>query len=617
MGHRTQNLSTYRLAYYVLAGVTLLLVAGGFLMQPLIAQFFIDREKADGAATLRVVANGIDQSTQRFDPLPELIAERQSLIHILSEPGNDGLIPFVNEQLRLTAQSVGASDIFLMDPDGLTIAASNYRRELSFVGDNFGFRPYFQEAVSGKSASFHALGATSDERGFFYAAPVLDGIAVQGVIAVKVTVDEIEQSWQGLSREIAIADPDGVIFMSTRPDWRFRTLAPLTEETVDRIEETRQFPLERILPLSATTQIISPGAVEMQVRNSDGIQSYIVESQPLSSRGWHAIVFSPVSPAQNRTWLTLLVWTLAVIVLALMVFVALQWRSRLAERMLIQQAERENLEQRVRARTADLNKANAELRHEVDERKTAETKLKQAQARLVQAGKLAALGQMSAAISHEINQPLAAVMSYAENAKKFLERKRTSDAKDNIQAISDMTERMSRISGHLRNFARRPTDTLKDVEIVPAIEQAINLVEPRLRGTKAKIVFNRPREIFVVKGGPLRLQQVLVNLFNNALDAMEDESNPIVDVEIEAGDETIAITVRDHGPGLSADVEKEAFEPFFSTKKSGEGLGLGLSISYNIIEDFGGTLSARNHEDGGALFTVSLQRVLQREEELA
>lgn len=592
----------------MLAATTLTLVVVGFLLTPFIEQFFVDREKIDGAATLRVIANGIDQSTRRFDPLPELIAERQSLIHILSEPGNDGLIPFVNEQLRLTAQSVGASDIFLMDKNGLTIAASNYRRETSFVGANFSFRPYFQEAVSGKSASFHALGTTSGERGFFYAAPVLDGIAVQGVIAVKVSVDDLEQSWEGLSREIAIADPDGVIFMSTRANWRFRSLTQLPQETLERIKQTRQFPLERISPLSASTQIIGPGAVQMQVRHANGQERYIVESQPLSSRGWHAIVFSPIAPVQNRTWYTLLVWSLIVVVLALIGFVALQRGSRQAERMHIQRVEREKLEQRVRERTADLNKANTDLLWEVEERKAAETKLKQAQAGLIQAGKLAALGQMSAAISHEINQPLSAVVSYAENAAKFLERKRTEEALDNIKAISGMAERMSRISAHLRNFARRPDEILKSVHLVPVIEQAISLVEPRLKDKRAKIEFIHPTDDLLFTGGPLRLQQVLVNLFTNALDAMSKVKSPIIEVSVTSDADMVCVLVRDHGSGLSADVEREAFEPFFSTKKGGEGLGLGLSISHNIIEGFGGSISARNHPQGGAVFTVSLQR---------
>lgn len=592
----------------VLVAVTLAAILLGYLALPRMERFFTERTQTESTATLRIIADGLNQTVGRYEPLPELLAERQSLAYVLREPGNDGLIPFVNEQLRQSALSVGASDIFLMDTDGLTVAASNYRTDRPFIGENFDYRPYFQRAVEGQSARFHALGTTSGERGFYFASPVLEGISVEGVIALKVSVGEIEDGWQGLGREIAVVDPNGIVFLSSRTDWRFRSLTNLPETVQDWIEATRQFPIDRVSTLQSSTTTRPDGIVEMEVSTADASENFLVESIALDLPGWHATVFSPTAPIRSNALFAFLMWVLGVLVLALLSFVALQRRIRFAERMRIQRSERQLLERRVKERTADLNKANTELHSEIEERKATEVRLKKTQKDLVQAGKLAALGQMSAALSHEINQPLSAVISYADNAATFLERDRVDDAKDNINRISQMADRMARISRHLRNFARRPGDKLNAVPLTAVIDEAISLTAPQLNSRNAQIHFVRPAAELYAIGGQLRLQQVLVNIFSNALDAMSDLDEPMIDVSIKEAGKNIQINVRDHGPGLKDDVLNQAFEPFYSTKEGGEGMGLGLSISYNIIEDFGGRLTAANHPEAGAIFGISLRR---------
>lgn len=591
--------------------VTLAAILAGYLALPRLERFFAERAQVESTATLRIVADGLNQTIGRYDPLPELLAERQSLVHVLKEPGNAGLIPFVNEQLRQSALSVGASDIFLMDQDGLTIAASNYRSERPFVGENFEFRPYFQQAIAGQSAQFHALGTTSGERGFFFASPVLEGISVKGVIALKVTVDELEKGWEGLGREIAIADPNGIIFLTSREEWRFKSLGRLSADVKSRIAETRQFPMDRVSTLDAVTQVDEQGNVQIAIDGPDGTNAFHVESTPLALAGWHATVFSPMTPIRSNALSMFLIWTLGVLVLALLSFVALQRWFRRAERMRIQRQERQLLERRVQERTADLNKANAELQSEVEERKATEARLKKTQKDLVQAGKLAALGQMSAALSHEINQPLSAVISYADNAATFLERDRVDDAKDNITRISQMADRMARISRHLRNFARRPGDKLSAVPVSAVIDEAMSLTAPQLNSRGAKIDFIRPEAEHFAIGGQLRLQQVLVNIFSNALDAMVGVENPVIRVSMSQTDDEIQIDVRDYGHGFQEGALNQAFDPFYSTKEGGEGMGLGLSISYNIVEDFGGRLTAQNHQDGGAVFGITLRKAVE------
>lgn len=258
-----------------------------------------------------------------------------------------------------------------------------------------------------------------------------------------------------------------------------------------------------------------------------------------------------------------------------------------------------------------MNRTNEQLLEEVSERKAAENRLRRTQAELVQAGKLAALGQMSAALSHEFNQPLAAVKSYADNAVKLLDIGRTDETRENVTRISEMADRMASISKHLRNFARRPGEKTRPVVLTQIINDSRALVQPRLKSANASLEFAIPDKDIQVLGGHIRLQQVIVNLFTNALDAMKDQAHPVIDMTLEDQETHCTLTVRDHGPGVLEGEFEKIFDPFYTTKQPGEGMGLGLSISYNIIKDFGGDLRVTNHPDGGAVFELTLRKVTE------
>ena len=324
---------------------------------------------------------------------------------------------------------------------------------------------------------------------------------------------------------------------------------------------------------------------------------------PIADAGWNVTILSPTGPAKTQALAALALLAMVILSAAMIAAIALQRRARLAERFQAQRATQELLEKRVAERTADLNAVNRQLFDEIEERKATEERL-----RKTQAGKLAALGQMSAALSHEFNQPLAAVKAYADNAARFLDRDRADEARDNVRRISKMTNRMASISDHLRNFARRPQQKVRPIPLLAAIDDAIDLMEPRLKTSGASINFARPDgEIWVV-GGHVRLQQVMVNLFSNALDAMEGDPRPVIETSIADAGDCCRIEVRDHGGGLPDARQAQIFDPFFTTKSPGKGLGLGLSISYNIVKDFGGNLSTRNHADSGAVFVIDLKR---------
>jgi two-component system C4-dicarboxylate transport sensor histidine kinase DctB len=272
----------------------------------------------------------------------------------------------------------------------------------------------------------------------------------------------------------------------------------------------------------------------------------------------------------------------------------------------LQRSAREELERRVEERTADLATVNRQLESEVAERTATEVRLRQTQSDLVQAGKLAALGQMSAALSHEFNQPLAAIRTYADNAATLIDRDRVPDARDNLSRISSLTERMASIARHLRNFARKPNEKLGPVSVADVVRDTLEIVNWRLKAAGAELSIDLGEPPPFVNAGVVRLQQVLVNIISNAADAVEGLPDRTIELVARTAAGKVMLSVRDRGAGVPAAVAERIFDPFFTTKGVGKGLGLGLSITYNIVRDFGGALTVENHPDGGAVFTVTL-----------
>jgi len=578
-------------------------VALSLIALPRLERAFLIQAGQNDEATLRLATEVLRGALGRTEALPALLAERPILTELLYEPDNSGLLPFANEQLRQTALRLDVSDVYLMDLTGLTLAASSYRTDRSFIGENFAYRPYFTDALNDGIGRFHALGTTSGQRGYYFAAPVIDNTRVLGVVAIKLSLERFEQAWNDSASTLIVTDSNNVIFMSDREDWRYRTLGPLSELALEDIAATRQYPLSLLQPLPARRDALDG---ELDLLSVDGGESFVMQTALIAAPGWRVSILTPTGPARAQALTVLTLMILTIMLGGLIGAIFVQRRAQLMERLTGQKSEQERLERRVRERTLDLNEANRQLLQEVDDRRAAEQRLRKTQADLVQAGKLAALGQMSAALSHEFNQPLAAVKSYAENAAAFLDRDRPGDARENITRISAMADRMASISKHLRNFARRPQDKAGPIPLMAVIADAVALMQPRMKAMGATLAFDQPATDITVTGGRVRLQQVIVNLIANALDAMAGQPAPRIDITVSQGVQTATVHVRDHGPGFSESALAQAFDPFFTTKDPGQGLGLGLSISYNIVHDFGGTLAALNHPEGGAEFAVTL-----------
>ena len=579
---------TRRRIFTAITALALLLAALGALLFPALERHYMREQAAQEAVPLSLAAESLRAAIERYAPLPALIAERPALSALLTSPDDPALQAEVNEDLRQTAATVKASDVYLMDISGLTIAAASYREPGSYLGRNFSYQTYFTQALNGDLSSFSVYGTTTGERGYFYAAPVEDGERIVGVLAIKFNIAAFESIWRGAASEIMVTDRNDFVFLSSRPDWHFRAIRPLSEATRRVIAQNLQYPIDRIdlLPINAVS--LGPDAQQVEIEGST-IENFVLTARHLSALDWTIASLTPKSSATLRALNTLLVGAL-VAVLALTALLALLLRqARQSEAWAKEQEAKRLLEAAVAERTEDLQTALADLRR--------------TQTDLIQAGKLSGLGQMSAALSHEFNQPLAAVKSYAENANACLYRDRVDEARDNIHRISKMADRMATISAHLRNFARRPQLARGPLLLNAVIQDALAVVDMRLTSEGGHVVYEPPKEEIWVNGGHVRLQQVIVNLINNALDAMEGHKTRDVFLTVEG----TTLHVRDTGTGIDPETLPHVFDPFFTTKAPGKGLGLGLSISYNIVSDFNGSLTVENHPEGGAVFSVALQ----------
>lgn len=546
-------------------------------------------------------ASHIQNKLDKFAHIPQLIAKDAPLIEALLHPQNSAQIDITNRYLEEVNQIIQAADTYLIDEYGNTIAASNWNIERSFVGRNFAFRPYFKQAIVGKRSQYFALGSTSGQRGYYYSFPVTYAGAIIGVVVVKMDLISIEDNWQE-KRSIFVAnDENQIVFMSSEPSWLFKSLTPKTEQQLQRIRNSQQYLDRTIESLNFVGDLHSPQS-EIKQGSPYSARTMIVSSLPLRNLDLTIRVLSAKHNLVFTTFSLLLVETLvfAVIFLLGQLYYHRQQRHKQIERL--QQEAKQKLEFQVMERTA-------ELQAEIAQRTKTEQALRLTQDELIQAAKLAVLGQMSASISHELNNPLAAIRSFADNGRLFLEKEKYPRVDENLSRISALTERMAKISQQLRSFARKSNgDELVEAKLTPILISANELMKPALKSARVQLDTQFPEQDIFVVINVIQLEQVLINLLTNAIEAMEMCEEKHLNILVEIGpSQTVNIHIDDNGPGIDPAKFAQLCEPFHTTKKNG--LGLGLSISQQILAGMNGKLQVSHSPLGGARFTIMLPTI--------
>jgi len=590
-------------------------VAGGWARHAAVADL-----RQLGNLRLAQYTSALDNELGRIDSLPGIVALQPEVTALLRRPEDQALAARVNRYLEAVQLQAEASVIYLLDPAGRTLAASNWRQPDSFVGIDLAYRPYFQSARCCEVGRFYGIGTTSGLPGYYYARAVKWGDMLLGVAAVKLGLDALDLPWaDGVPEHVVVVDEDGVVILASAAEWTYHTLTPLAEATRQRIQAERRFEDFALDPLGWQLEEAPQGGeqiVSLAAASNGEQRRFLAQERALAGSGWRIFLLSDLA---NVEVITRGAQAIAGLGTSALLFVALYLRQRrrtvrlkLAAQETLERANFE-LEQRVVERTQDLAKTNQRLRQEVEERVRTERTLRDTQDELLHAGKLAVLGQMSAGITHELNQPLSALRTLSDNAAKLLHRGMTKDAESNLAMISDIVIRMARITSELKGFAYKSTGNATAVSVKACMASARRLVDPRAH-TQGVAIVERIRGEPVALCDGLRVEQVLVNLLGNALDALQDRSRGEILLEVDVSGQRVRIRVRDNGPGIGEDALARLFEPFFTTKAAGVGLGLGLAISETIIREQGGVLRAGNRPEGGAELTIELPAAIRARE---
>ncbi|NDL68983.1 sensor histidine kinase [Halomonas alkaliphila] len=535
---------------------------------------------------LALYTSSLQGALERFTYLPDLLAQQPLVQAALREPSELLLSP-VNQHLAEVAERSGADAIFLMNEQGVTLASSNYALEQSFIGHDYHFRPYFYDAMQSGSGEFFAIGDTTGQPGYFtsYVVTLGDGTVSAGVLVVKVSLEALQEDWRRAQENVILSDANGVVILSSREQWRFQHIDGLSDDALAQISAQRQF-LDK--PLSPLGQRLHGDTLVIGNQAQGGGERFLVASLPLATLGWSMHYLSPVRPLYISARNVLLA---GLVTLSALLLFGLWLRER-QKRQHMRDAQAKIIQQ-----------TNVRLEERVQERTQA---LEDAQAELVQAGKLAALGTMAAGIAHELNQPLSGIRTYAANGERLLALGREEMAGDNFQRIQVLSKRLARLIEQLQLFARKG-GSRESVDLPASLTFVLELLEERFQQQKVRLERDGDwQQSLLVRGDEIRLEQLLTNLLRNALDALNDTPNGIIRLHVEVTPAQVLLTIHDNGPGLPHEVIEQMFDPFFTTKPVGEGLGLGLFISYGIAQDLGGKLSAGNHPSGGAWFRLAL-----------
>lgn len=571
----------YRVLWIVLLifmGLLLsMLVAGRYAQQ----QAWQDRSY-EAQDQLKLYAQSVHALVERFRSVPEVLSLDSDIKSLLRAPTDRLLSEKLNHRLERLNLAAGSNVLYLLDAKGQTLVASNWRDWSSFVGNNYSFRPYFQDAMRKASGRFFAVGVTTGIPGYFLSHAVHDDDGrVLGVLVVKLEFEQLQREWASQNGVLLVADIYSVVILSNRPAWRFRVLEPLKEHVRSELVEVRKYAEQALKPLPSTLrQQINTDAQWRTVEGPDGRQEYLWQSLRMPDEGWtlHFLV-EPSSFTDSIRSYRLAAAGVWMTLVFLLLFLAQRRKNQR-----LQVGIRERLESEVKLRTAEL---------------------REAQDGLVHAAKMAALGQMSAAMAHEINQPLTAMQMQLGSLRLLLDSGRQADVHEGLQRIDGLLQRMAGLTGHLKTFARKSPAGLNERLCVDnVLEQALQLLAPRMRSENVQLRRETDDSVMVL-GDPIRLEQVLLNLLHNALDALVDSQQPQLWITIAREAGHCVLRVEDNAGGINDEQLAHVFEPFFTTKPVGQGLGLGLAVSYGIVREMGGTLEAANGA-AGAVFTLKL-----------
>lgn len=530
--------------------------------------YFQSEETTEAQNRLSLYTRSLNDTLERFQYLPFVLA-RDTLVMANVDAGSTAEL---NARLAIFARVSKLEAIYLMNLDGVVVASSNYDTPQSFMDQNYGFRPYFQEALESRRGEFFGVGATTGRPGYFVSEPVYQGQNLAGVIAIKIDMSELQALWERGGENVFASNSNDIIVLSSNKDWLYQTLKPLSESDVASIQTNKQFIGKELAPLEWVTQDENSARL--------GQKNFVYARENIARLDWTVHFLLSEARMFERAIMTTIIF--GGVLALFLVFATFMRSARIRTALLISQSDR-----------AQLLTANHDL--------------KSAQEQLSRTSKLAALGQLSASVTHELGQPISALRNHLTAAEISGELKQGKT----LTKLNLVIDRMENITKQLRFFtrpihARNDGNVLQMISLNDVIRGAMDLVAHDLKSAKVDVILRIENNDLLVMGNRLRLEQVLVNLLTNGANAMDDIDEKTLEISLEKSDQNASIIVRDNGSGFGERDITKLQEPFHTTRASGDGMGLGLSIATEIIKEHNGTIEAQNRPDCGAEFIISI-----------
>jgi two-component system, NtrC family, C4-dicarboxylate transport sensor histidine kinase DctB len=596
-------LRTRRKQVFTFLGAVAIIGASAMASQYVWREAGLKSLQAVNEQRVQLVANALTAEVGRQDHLPVVLSLDPDVRNALRSRDAASL-ERLSRKLEVVSREADTRALYLIAPNGIVVASDNWQAPDTLVGRNLADQPYFKKAVENGRSSDLGVEPDSNRTRYYLAEAVRAGPDLLGIAVVRIEFDALEAAWERANERVLVADPDGIVFLASDPAYKYHSIGGKALTVSDSAEVAKRYPGVLAEPINIKVlERRGPDSI-IEVEAPDVSDTYLYQTMQLPIYGWTIHRFTDLTTVrEDRRDGTIIGGAIVALIISLVLYVIERHRAYVMEK-----AAAAQLKTQVEERTRDLRESNASLQTEIDGHRHTEARLRTTQNELVQAGKLAALGQMSAALAHEINQPLAAIRTFMASAKIFARRGDLSQVVSNLDLITDLAERMARITGHLKTFARKSEPGHPEpVQVDRAIDGTLFLLESQIKADGVVVDKTVEPDLWVL-GHAVQLEQVILNLVRNALDAVGDQEHGRITITAQASESHVQIKVADNGPGIPANQLDQIFDPFFTTKALGKGLGLGLSISYGIVQDFGGQIHARNLPGGGAELTVELPR---------
>ncbi|CAG9298104.1 ATP-binding protein [Celerinatantimonas diazotrophica] len=557
---------------------------------------------------LNLFQQNIHQQINKYGLLPLYLSHDKRVMETLNAPLTAARQKSLNRYLEHLNQAVGAIASYIMNDKGVVIAASNSQQRDSFVGRDLSYRPYFRTAQDNQVNGYYGIGTTSARPGYFLTTAIMRDGQRLGVAVTKVSLNSFKQDSFHGQHPVLLTDRYGVVVISSLKHWQYRSLKPLSESVLKKLNQTQRYDHRVLQSLHWQTLQTLNQTAEMVAISIDGHrQSYLAVSRYMPKLRMTLTVLTSANSVHSLAYSrSFAVGTLSAVLFLVWLSLVLRHKALTIRRQSQFALEELNthLEEKVAKRSSQLRETIAKLRAEIDEKNKAFEQLKGFQKELIRTENHAVIGQLSAGIAHEINQPLAALSTLSGNTERFLEQGDVENVKSNLQRISSLVDRLAKLTTQLRNFSRRGDDHLSVIDIDSCIDGALQLLNYQIRKAQVQVACYAPAKPLYTRANAVQLEQVLVNLISNAVDALENNEKKLIDIYWYSNTHRICIQIYDNGVGLTDAVKKHLFEPFFTTKKN-TGLGLGLALSASIIRHFDGKLLAES-QNPGSCFTIEL-----------